>query len=217
MPDDRAYPPEPWRLTGELELAAWLIPAREIRLTAPAGWRPFRLFGRSLVGAVFAHYAPGGDLAYRELALGVAVRRGLSFALTLPWIWVDDPRALEGGRELWAIPKQLASFRRTAERLEAEHEGGRTIASLHRRILLALPGRWSAELAIAQPDGDDVRLTPARLRGRLSLARSRWRAAGPLEMLDGRRPILSLRLDQAEMLFGEDEAASSSAHPGERL
>lgn len=208
MAADAAYPAEPWRLTGELEAAAWLVPAREVEIDLPAGWRPVELFGRRLVGAVFARYAASGDLAYRELAAGVAVRRGLQLAVTIPWIWVDDPRALEGGRQLWAIPKQRAAFLREDERLQADDAAGRVIAVLQRRILAALPGRWPGALAIAQPTDTGARVTPARLRGRLSLARSRWRAAGPLAMLDGRTPLLSLRLDRAEMLFGRQDAAA---------
>ena len=207
MPDDRAYPSEPWRLVGELELAAWLIPPRDAAFKVPEGWRPLRLFGRRLVGGVFARYASGGDLAYRELAVGVVVRRGWRLAVTIPWIWVDEPRALEGGRRLWAIPKQPARFRHAAARLDAEDAAGRTLAALQRRVLPPLPGRWTAALTVAQTAEDGARLPPARLRGRLTLARSRWRGSGPLRMLDGRAPFVSLRLDRAEMLFGSDRTA----------
>lgn len=205
-----AYPQEPWRLAGEFRLAAWLVPAREVLFEPPPGWRPVQLGGRRLVGAVFARYVDGGDLAYRELAAGVAVRRGLRLAVTIPWIWVDDARALAGGRALWAIPKRMARFRRTGAREEAWDAAGQALCAREPRLALPLPGRWPFALTIAQPAAGGAQLTPARLLGRLALGRSRWRAGGPLAMLDRRTPLVSLRLDRATMVFGRRKASAAS-------
>jgi hypothetical protein len=194
---------------GELKLSAWLVPAQEVVFEPPAGWRPLELLGCRLVGVVFARYLPGGDLAYRELAAGVAVRRGVRLALTIPWIWVDDRRALAGGRELWAIPKRAGRFRRVGVLLEADDDAGQTIATRETRLQVPLPGRWPFAFTIAQPIEAGVRLTPARLSGRLALSPSRWHAAGPLAMLNGRPPLLSLRLDRAEIVFGSAPAATA--------
>jgi hypothetical protein len=211
MPDPQAaaepatFPPQPWRLKGEAELSAWLVPAASLAFEPPAGWRPVGVFGRRLVGAVFARYAPGGDLAYRELAVGVAVRKGLRLAVTIPWIWVDDPRALEGGRRLWAIPKAPARFRRAGAGLEAEDAGGRPIAAVAGGPGLPLAVRARLRLLIAQPHPAGPRLTPARVAGRFSLARLRWRAGAPLGFLSGALPLVGLRLAAAELTFGAAE------------
>jgi hypothetical protein len=71
----------------------------------------------------------------------------------------------------------------------------------------ALPGRWVGRLSVAQPDGAGARVTPAQVRGRVSLTRSDWRGGGPLAFLSGRRPLLSVRLDRAEMVFGDTAEA----------
>ncbi len=58
----------------------------------------------------FVEYAPRGVLPYRELLVALLVlgRRGVWY--TIPRIWVDSAQSRIGGRELWAIPKELASF-----------------------------------------------------------------------------------------------------------
>lgn len=200
-PSPTGYPPEPWRLRGELQASLWLVPRKALAFQAPAGWRPVTLLGRCLVGAAWAHYRPGGDLSYRELAVGIAVRRGLRLAVTLPWIWVDDPRSLAGGRQLWAIPKKLARFGAAGE-LSAQDCAGAPIAESWGGRARALPGRWPAAFTIAQAAQPLPALTPARFTARLGLRRSRWRAASPLEFLDGRRPLLTLRLERAALRFG---------------
>jgi hypothetical protein len=217
VPEAAPFPPQPWRLAGELELAVWLARKQDLDFPVPAGWRPVGLFGRRLVGAAFARYAPGGDLAYRELAVGVAVRRGARLAVTIPWIWVDDRRALEGGRSLWAIPKQRAYFRRAGEHLEAVDLSGRAIAAQRRQLRLPLPGRWPLRFTIAQPSAGAALLTPARIRARLCLAAGRWRAAGQLWFLDGRAPLLSVSLEAAELVFGATAAAERRRRAADKL
>jgi hypothetical protein len=213
MPDSQAiaervvFPPQPWRLRGELRVSAWLIPARDLAIEPPTGWRPLSIFGRRLVGAAFAHYAVNGDLAYSELAAALAVRRGWRLGVTVPWIWVDDPRALAGGRQLWAIPKLLARFRSSDGRREAGDEAGHPIAAAqHRRRRFRLPGRWRAALTIVQPAPDGPVLTPLQLAARLVLVRAAWRAGGPLAVLNGRRPLISLRLERARLQVGRRDA-----------
>jgi hypothetical protein len=197
------YPPQPWRLVGALDVSVWLIRGRELEFTPPPGWRPLRLMGRCIVGGAWARYDPGGDLAYRELAVGVAVRRGLRVAVTLPWIWVDDARSLHGGRALWAIPKAMARFAEQGGRIEAGDEAGRPLAALTRRRGLSLPGRWPVGFTLVQAAAEGARLTPARVTAKLeALSGAGWSAGGPLAFLDGRRPLFSLRLERAALRFG---------------
>jgi hypothetical protein len=198
-------PPEPWRLTGEAWLLAWRVREGEIATPWPAGFRPLRLGRRLLVGAVWAIYRPGGDLAYEELAVGVVGREGLRPAVTIPWIWVDDQAALEGGRALWAIPKQIAAFDERGGRREAR-DGQGPLASLRFRGGPPLPARWRAAFHVVQPGEAGPVSTPVRVGARLSLGRAEWAAAGRLAHLAGRRPFLALRLDRARLTFGRETA-----------
>jgi len=198
------FPPAPWRLEGRLDLSVWLVPARDLAFEPPPGWRPLTLFGRCVVGGVWARYGPGGDLAYRELAVGVAVRRRARLGVTLPWIWVDSARSRDGGRSLWAIPKRLASFRQVGGQAEATDRGGRLVAAGGAPIAAVLPGRWAAALRIVQPAQGGAVVTRARMKGRPVLGRpAPWRAAGPLSFLDDEAPLLSLRLERASFRFGD--------------
>src|SRR3954449_8724386 len=62
-------------------------------------------------GAAFVTYEEGSQLTYHELVVTRVLKdeeRGR--AVTSPDIWVDSPESRAGGRELWAIPKELCDF-----------------------------------------------------------------------------------------------------------
>ena len=128
------HPPAPWRLYGDLWLSLF-------RLRGVAG-RPDGVYG-----AAFVTYREPSPLTYHELLVarlaGSLPSRGLSGGcgllsrpVTVTDIWVDSPDSMAGGRELWAIPKELCDFdlesattgpvRRTAWRAAL---GNRPIAS----------------------------------------------------------------------------------------
>ena len=87
------YPPEPWHLHGQL----WLSLFRVRRGEHPD--RPPGLYGAALVS-----YEEPSPLTYSELLVATPV--GVKAQITD--IWVDSPDSRDGGRELWAIPKELA-------------------------------------------------------------------------------------------------------------
>lgn len=198
------FPPQPWRLAGEAWLLAWRVREAELSAPWPAGFHPLRLGGRLLVGAVWAIYRPGGDLAYQELAIGVVGREGLRPAVTIPWIWVDDPAALAGGRALWAIPKQIGSFEAHAAGPAARDAAGAPIAALAEAGGVALPGRWRLPLPLVQPSGPALVFPKGAARGVVLVTRARWRfaPAGPLGWLSNATPLVSGRLDGARLVFG---------------
>ena len=204
------YPPEPWHLGGHLLISAFRVPPAELPdgfLDAvPNGHRPAITGGRATVLAAFAHYRPGGVLAYEELLVAVAVLAGRALRSTIPLIWVTSEASLRGGRELWGIPKQLAAI---------ERAGGRTAAAIDGREFAALQARVGRRLWPGSP-GVPVE-TAQRLDGRRVIARNTVFAAvraldatwdfaadGPLGFLAGRSPLLSLALDDAAIVFGRD-------------
>lgn len=68
------YPPEPWRLRGQLHLTVWRVGAAALP-PLPAGPAPVRVGAIALVGTAWVDYEPGGVLSYRELLAAVLVRR----------------------------------------------------------------------------------------------------------------------------------------------
>ncbi len=100
-----AYPPPPWRLAGE---CWWGLFRADRPLPLPDGLRPL-LGTRRLLLALVRYRA--GALCYDELVVGALALRGLTPGLWVHGIWVDSAASLAGGRAIWGLPKQLASFR----------------------------------------------------------------------------------------------------------
>ena len=121
---------------------------------------------------------------------------------------------MEGGRQLWAIPKGLCDFT-----LDSSHNGPVTrahwSASVARRPIASA---WFADLSrgtvrtpfkggTAQPplDGDGPAVTAALRGSAKSLpCRGRWdfAADGPLAWLRGARQLASFRMAGFRMSFG---------------
>ncbi|MGK5449035.1 acetoacetate decarboxylase family protein [Streptomyces radiopugnans] len=98
------YPSAPWSFRGHLWAA--LLPVRH-RLPVPPDLRP--LAGTSLLAVGLVRYREG-TLVYDELAMGPLVRRGRRAGLLIDRIWVSDTASVRGGRDIWGLPKELASF-----------------------------------------------------------------------------------------------------------
>jgi hypothetical protein len=199
------YPPEPWHLRGQLHLSLWLLPAADVPPLPPAlrpTVRVLTIAGRAVVGTAWVGYQAGSVLEYRELLAAVAVRRGLRPAVTITHIWVDSESSRDGGRELWGIPKDLATL------TVATGAGGVSTASgiaesmiqSGRRAL----GRWPFRFSLVQELDGRPAVSPVRGSSRLHRARITWSgvSGGPLGWLAGRRPLLSLSFRDFRMVFG---------------
>ena len=97
-PASPAYPAAPWHMMGQLWLSLFRL-AEDVDERRPAG----------VYGAAFVSYEPDSPLTYSELLVARTVpvegQKGRSVSITD--IWVDSPASVAGGRELWAIPKEL--------------------------------------------------------------------------------------------------------------
>ena len=183
------YPPSPWSLRGQLFLSLWRV-------------------GHRLVGAAFVDYQEGSELTYAELLRATPTRVGRRLAVTITDIWVDSAASRDGGRALWAIPKDLAEFTLKHGPVfggEARDEH-RSLASAEFVVGRGLPGRLPFRARTAQPrdDGETV-LAPMSGTARVRHARARWDfpADGPFADLRGRRPLASLVLEDFALRFGD--------------
>jgi len=197
------YPPPPWRLRGTVQAALWRVPRAVLPGPLPAGARPLGWGRTALLATVRADWAPGGDLAYRELVVAVPVRLGRRIGITITAAWVDSPAALAGGRDLWAIPKRLGRFGTLGGRTALTDADG-PVAAFQDRPPKPPPFRLPIRLWIMQPDRSGVRITRAAATGRPGPGGPEWDVppAGPLSLLAGRRPLLTLTLSDAEARFG---------------
>ncbi|MGH3778046.1 MAG: acetoacetate decarboxylase family protein [Pseudonocardiaceae bacterium] len=197
------YPAEPWELRGQLHLTVWRVPSAHLpRLSATL--EPVRAGGTALVGTAWVIYEPGGVLSYRELLVAVLAHGGGWPLVTITDIWVDSAPSLHGGRELWGIPKQSASFHVDGVTCAAVDVDGELIASATVQPLGALPGRCRARFTVAQQRAGELMLSPVRCTSRVRLIRISWEfaASGPLGWLADARPVFSTSLRDFTMRFG---------------
>lgn len=200
-----AYPPEPWDLTGTGRLTAWAVPVGDLP-ALPAGVRPVVLRGRALAATAFVRYDERGLMAYDELLAAVVVRHGRGLALSITDIWVDSEVSRAGGRGLWGIPKELASFSSPApDRIGARTDDGplASVETAPRRLpglRLPLPLRSHV---VQTRDGVTV-ASPIRATGRVRPARARWTVEpeGALAWLRGASPVTSAVAEDFAMRFG---------------
>ena len=209
---DAGYPPEPWRLRGRMHLSVFAVP----RAALPAlPLPPVRLpGGRVPVGAAWVRYEPGGDLTYLELLAAVLVHDRGRPRVSIAHIWVDSVASRDGGRALWAIPKDLAelTIRPGADggTVAAAHTGpgpGGTAAPIGAATFRAgrrLPGRFPVAMTVVQAGGGGLCRTPVRGSTTVRGGAGTWRLAAraPLGYLAGRRPIATLTLDDFRLRFG---------------
>jgi hypothetical protein len=105
------HPAPPWHLNGEFVIVPALV-------------KP-----RALGGVLLANYT-SGTLAYRELIVFErATRRGM----VISHIYVDDEQSMRGGREIWGLPKELATFTYGSTRFTAAQEAPLLSARIRRR------------------------------------------------------------------------------------
>lgn len=194
------FPSPPWALQGHLWLS--LFP---VRTGAPG--RPPGLYGAAFVG-----YAEGGVLSYRELFVARLVRDGAVPRVHITDIWVDSEASRDGGRSLWAIPKELADLH-LRRRLVGPaawvacdaNINGEPVAAARftgaRTPLLRTPLRFTVRQE--REDGTPVVTTVSGTSRNLPV-RARWDfgAQGPLAWLHGRRPAASFEVGDFRMTFG---------------
>jgi hypothetical protein len=145
------YPPAPWDMQGQLYGSIWAVPQSFVALNLPLSLKKFNNLGYAGVFAGFVDYQPGSTLTYHELIAGlvVKVRNRFRFGLHVSHIWVDNETSLQGGREIWGVPKQLADFNYTYSENNRSFNGiassgGKVLATGNFRTVLGLPGNLKA-------------------------------------------------------------------------
>ena len=174
-----------------------------------------KLGSRCLIGAAWVDYGPKATdcvLAYRELLVAVLARKGILPRVHILRIWVDSPESLSGGRKLWAIPKDLATFSNTANSWEARGRTGSLAKStdiIGSGPKLPLPFFVPMTLIQKTVRGDWLE-TPSKIKGEIQLG-GRWNWSVPPESelaalfeQGTRKPWLNLLLTNVRIHFGRE-------------
>ncbi len=201
---DQTYPAAPWHMVGSLWLSLFRV-RRAVDDLRPAG----------TYGAAFVSYDEGSPLTYHELLVARLVDAGdHGRCVSITDIWVDSPASVAGGRELWAIPKDLCDFDLDSSRRGpltrtswSASVGARPAAEASfldvSAVAPRLPfkgGTWQP--GIAETGGED---RTATLTGssRALPARGRWDFAsdGPLAWLRDAQQLATFRQAAFRMSF----------------
>lgn len=194
------HPPAPWRLTGQ----GWFSVFR----VGGVGARPDGLYA-----AGFVAYEPGSTLDYSELLVARVLPGTRMRKVEVTDIWVDSVASRDGGRELWAIPKELCDFARASRSTGPVWRtdwtgtlGRRPIAEACFIDVPRAAPRVPFRRGTRQPglDGGPVREALFTGSARLLPCRGSWRIApdGPLRWLRGQRQLASARVTDFRMSFG---------------
>lgn len=194
---DISYPAAPWHMTGQLWLS--LFKVRE-------GDHPDREPG--VYGVALVKYEEPSPLTYGELL----VARPYNKAVNITDIWVDSIQSVHGGRDLWAIPKDLCDFSVTSTKSgpltrtlwTAELNGVPIVTASFTDVSRAAPRLpFKGSTWQQRADGEEV---TADLTGSSKAApcRARWdfNPDGALGWLAGKRSIASFRQADFRMSFG---------------
>jgi acetoacetate decarboxylase len=205
---DTSYPPAPWKMHGQLWLSLFRV---------KEGDHPDRAPG--VYGVALVEYEPPSPLTYHELLVAHVVTTGgrPARAVSILDIWVDSPQSVAGGRELWAIPKDLCDF--TAEtrrrgplartRWTAVLDGQPIATAAFTdasRLAPRVPFKGATWQERTAPDPRAGQSVTARLTGSSKAlpCRATWSfdEDGPLGWLHGKRSLASFRQADFAMSFG---------------
>jgi acetoacetate decarboxylase len=106
------YPPAPWNLYGNALQSFHLIDLENAKALVPSDLEIVSVLpGKTLGGLYLSVYEPHSTLSYHELIVVAAlVRYRGTVGSWISHIYVDHPDSLEGGRNIWGLPKEMADF-----------------------------------------------------------------------------------------------------------
>ncbi len=199
----KPYPPAPWHMHGSLWLSAFKL-REDADERHPAG-----TYGVALVS-----YEEPSPLTYHELLVARTTKnRAGKGAVTITDIWVDSAASQAGGRELWAIPKELCDFD-----MESSFRGPVTstdwTTTVERRPIVSAQFTDVSRAAVRLPFtglveqpgiAEHPEIADVVMKGNAKAlpCRSRWSFAsdGPLAFLQGARRLGSFRMAGFRLAF----------------
>ncbi len=197
LPPEIPYPPAPWHANAQL----W---AGFFRADAPAmlpmGLSPL-IGARSRVIALI-RYLAGSTLVYDELLMGTPARVGLHVGVYVEYLYVDSVASLWGGRRIWGLPKELATFTWNGETCRVADSAGMSLVTLHvNRRDSALPPLPAATIGIGQLHDSWAFITaPMWARfGRPGLRVVDWSSRYPYRVAE--KPRIALAAKSARVTF----------------
>ena len=193
-----SYLPPPWTLKGYGLQILQIMEIDSVRALIPSEFKIISVgFGKTIGGVYLASYESGSTLEYHELIVSPAlVRYGNQSGGWISHIYVDHPDSVAGGREIWGLPKELATFEWENGNTIKVYQGSKLLYSLNYQ-----PKKWSLPLSLTLPsfgilDSDILRFQ-ANFKSNLSLINSQFKipTESPFANLGLEKPGLTLSLN----------------------
>lgn len=219
------YPPAPWNLQGHALLTCHLIDVQLARTVIPPEFEIVALLpGKTLGGVYLSSYEAGSTLQYNELIVTAAlVRYGQAIGAWISHIYVDHPDSVAGGREIWGLPKELADFTWSPDRVTV-HQAEQLLCSLRRfQPWFRLPSSWRPRLkgTVFSQLGPDLLRFESGFQSALAVGKGQLTVpdTSPLAALNLGQAVF--RIEMADLLLeagvpqvmGQSQSANCSVRP----
>jgi acetoacetate decarboxylase len=202
---DAPTPPgPPWFLNGFGIAGLGLAPIDRCFNFTPKGVQPIAVLpNRTLAGLFVGRYGPGSTLEYSELIAVCGLVRAVGrYGFWVSHIYVDDQRSRAGGREIWGLPKELATFFWTDRSVVVRRDNQPLLDVSWRSGIPMMPLRGRLPV-ISERNALLLRFEgSAHASARMVWAR--WRSQGELDAV-GISPFLSVWLPSARIKAGEPQ------------
>jgi hypothetical protein len=176
---EKPYPPPPWRSYNQMWMGLFAVDAPP---ALPAGLRPLLSSRWVILGLI--RYLEGSTLQYDELIIGSMARRGFRTGLFVHHIWVDSETSLWGGRRIWGLNKELATFAWDGDTVRVTDDAGPIVTMTVDRTPRTSPRLPAIAPGFGQRDGRWVHVTgtvQARL-GKVDLRVDEWSPRFPYRL-----------------------------------
>lgn len=197
LPPEAPFPPAPWHATAQLWVGLFHADAPAV---LPAGLAPL-ISSRARVIALI-RYLAGSTLVYDELLIGTPARAGLRPGVYVDYLYVDSVASLWGGRRIWGLPKELATFAWDGETCQITDGVGEPLVTLQvNRRPSVLPPLPAAVVGIGQLHDSWAFITaPLWARfGRPGLRVTAWSPRYPYRVAE--KPRIALAAKSARVTF----------------
>lgn len=106
------YPPPPWHLYGNALQSFHLIDLEIAKILVPPDLEVVSVLpGKTLGGLYLSVYGANSTLSYHELIVVAALVRFQGIIGSwISHIYVDNHDSVQGGRNIWGLPKEMADF-----------------------------------------------------------------------------------------------------------
>lgn len=201
-----SYLPPPWTLKGYGLQILQIMEIDSVRALIPSEFKIISVgFGKTIGGVYLASYESGSTLEYHELIVSPAlVSYGNQWGGWISHIYVDHPDSVAGGREIWGLPKELATFEWENGNTIKVYQGSKLLYSLNYQ-----PKKWSLPLSLTLPsfgilDSDILRFQ-ANFKSNLSLINSQFKIPtdSPFANLGLEKPGLTFSLNRLTLSVSE--------------